>query len=185
MKILKLDKRGLPREWVTVELAATLMAKEKVIWSLGDLNMIMLGGINNLGQRSKLEIPSIIAVDGDIKSSIGKISLSNETLFRRDCGRCMYCGQTFSHQILTRDHVIPRGQGGLDVWTNVVASCKRCNNHKACRTPEEAGMPLLAIPFEPNWFEFLFLQNRKILGDQMDYLKNKFSDHRDWEHIAA
>ncbi|MCG8610265.1 MAG: HNH endonuclease [Pseudomonadales bacterium] len=53
-----------------------------------------------------------------------------------------------------------------------MTSCKRCNNQKADRTPEEAGMQLLAVPFVPSRHEVLFLSNRRILGDQMDFLRS-------------
>ena len=38
-------------------------------------------------------------------------------------------------------------------------------------------MPLLAIPYVPNWAEFLALSNRRILADQMDFLKSQFNRH--------
>ena len=41
--------------------------------------------------------------------------------------------------------------------------------------PEQAHMSLLAIPYEPNWAEFLALSNRRILADQMKFLKTQFS----------
>ena len=36
-------------------------------------------------------------------------------------------------------------------------------------------MPLLAIPYVPNWAEYLALSNRRILSDQMEFLKTQFS----------
>jgi len=47
--------------------------------------------------------------------------------------------------------------------------------------PEQANMELLAIPFEPNVFEFMYLANRQIRGDQMQYLKARFTGQRCWE----
>jgi len=35
-------------------------------------------------------------------------------------------------------------------------------------------MPLLAIPYVPNWAEFLALSNRRILADQMQFLRAQF-----------
>ena len=68
----------------------------------------------------------------------------------------------------------PLSQGGQDRWVNVVTACKRCNNHKAGRTPEQAGMELLAIPFCPTHAEYVYLQGRQILNDQMDFLLAHF-----------
>ena len=107
--------------------------------------------------------------------------LNNLELFRRDRNTCLYCGREFPDGALTRDHVIPISRGGHDLWSNVVAACKRCNSHKGCRTPDEAGMPLLAIPYVPNLAEYLVLRNRRILADQMEFLKSQFkSVERHW-----
>ena len=76
--------------------------------------------------------------------------------------------------MLSRDHVKPLSQGGADIWQNVVTACKRCNNYKAGRTPEEAHMQLLAIPFKPTHAEYVYLQGRHILADQMEFLLAHF-----------
>ncbi|MBU1722977.1 MAG: HNH endonuclease, partial [Gammaproteobacteria bacterium] len=60
------------------------------------------------------------------------------------------------------------------VWTNVVTACKHCNSRKGGRTPEQARMPLLAIPFQPTYAEYIFLQGRNILADQMEFLSAHF-----------
>jgi 5-methylcytosine-specific restriction endonuclease McrA len=88
----------------------------------------------------------------------------------------MYCAREFPELQLTRDHIQPTSRGGADRWENVVASCKRCNQHKADRTPEEANMQLVALPYRPNNAEYLALTNsRRILGDQMEFLRGQFS----------
>jgi len=53
---------------------------------------------------------------------------------------------------------------------NLVAACKACNNRKADRTPEAAGMKLHYVPYVPNRYEAFILSNRKILADQMEFL---------------
>ena len=50
---------------------------------------------------------------------------------------------------LTIDHVIPRSRGGKNDWLNLVTACKKCNQKKGNKTPEEAGMPLLKKPIVP------------------------------------
>jgi len=80
----------------------------------------------------------------------------------------------------SRLQTVPRAQNGLDVWENVVAACKGCNNFKADRTPEQAGMELLAIPFKPNVFEWAYLSQHTVLEDQMAYLEQRFSGRRQW-----
>ena len=106
--------------------------------------------------------------------------LCNRTLFRRDDHRCLYCGEQLPRSELTRDHVHPLSRGGTDRWENVVAACKRCNWKKDDKTPEEANMPLLAVPFRPNPFEWHFLAKDRILADQMDYLSRQFKAKRAW-----
>jgi 5-methylcytosine-specific restriction endonuclease McrA len=69
---------------------------------------------------------------------------------------------------------LPRSRGGKDTWTNVVSACKPCNQRKGARLPEEANMPLLAVPFQPTFSELLYLQNHNILEDQMQYLRKGF-----------
>ena len=96
--------------------------------------------------------------------------LNNHTLFRRDAQVCMYCGGRFLKRDLTRDHVRPISLGGSDIWANVVAACKRCNNFKGGRLPEVAGMELLAVPFVPTYAEYIYLKGRRVLADQMEFL---------------
>ncbi len=180
-RILKLNKSGLPQSWVSREEAATLYVKEQVLWSLGVDSFRINGGINRCGERSFLTLAPIIACEGTVGKNSFTPALSNRLLFRRDAHRCMYCGLEFDDRTLTRDHIIPRVQGGRDRWTNVVAACARCNHRKGGRTPEQAGMELLAIPFEPNVFEFMYLANRQIRGDQMEYLQARFTGQRCWE----
>lgn len=136
------------------------------------------GGVNSrTGLRSSVTVSSIIAVKGRVRghtAEAGTPRLSNRELFLRDGHLCLYCGMQLPEQMLTRDHIRPLSRGGLDCWSNVVAACKPCNHAKGARTPEEAGMQLLAVPFVPNRAEYLALSNRRILADQMDFLKKRF-----------
>lgn len=173
-KILRLNKAGSPVAWLTREETATLIVKEMVIWSMGDAVLEIRGGYNRLGRRTVLKLPSIVACEGKVHKDQYQ-PLENNFLFRRDQNICMYCGNARAAADLSRDHVLPLSRGGRDRWTNVVTSCRRCNNHKADRTPEEAGMQLLAVPFVPNQYEFLYLSNHNVLADQMEFLKARFS----------
>jgi 5-methylcytosine-specific restriction endonuclease McrA len=178
-QILRLDKAGTPISWINLEEAACLYTKELILWSIGEPRLVIRGGYNRITQKqSILTFAPVIAVDGTIHSSNHHVpSLTNSLLFARDHFICMYCGEKFSRSKLTRDHVIPKGQGGKDSWENCVTACLPCNHRKGCRTPEQAGMTLLAVPYKPNKYEYLALANRNILVDQMMFLEKGFS-HR-------
>lgn len=180
-RILHLNKAGLPTEWISREDAAILYTKDRVLWELGTQSTAMRGGINRNGSQSQIDVAPIIATRGKVTTQSFAPVLSNRFLFRRDGDRCLYCGDRFHFRDLSRDHVIPKAQGGKDIWTNVVTACKRCNHHKGNRTPEQADMPLLAIPFVPNRHEYFYLANRKILADQMDFLASSFSKQLNWK----
>ena len=180
--ILRLDLAGQPRGWMTLHEAISAYARGDVIWGIGDTLPPVFGGVQRIsGTRSQVVVQPIIAINGRIVDRI-TTPLCNRTLFRRDDHRCLYCGHQFARADLTRDHVLPASRGGKDRWENVVAACKRCNWQKDNRTPEEAGMPLLAIPFRPNPYEWHFLAKDRILSDQMDYLSKQFRADRDWAH---
>lgn len=71
---------------------------------------------------------------------------------------------------------MPVSKGGKDTWDNVVAACKRCNHFKGNRLLQDINLDLLALPYVPNFSEYLALINSgRILGDQMDFLKKSFS----------
>ncbi len=179
--VLRLDLSGNPQAWISREDAVVLYVKEQVVWELGETKLVMLGGHNRLtAKQSFLEMAPVIATRGDIGRRLMRKGLTNRMLFKRDNHLCMYCGDRFVHAELTRDHVVPRARGGKDIWENVVAACKRRNHAKADRTPEQAGMALLAVPFRPNVFESMFLSQHTVLEDQMEYLEKQFSGKRTW-----
>ncbi len=74
--------------------------------------------------------------------------------------------------------MVPTSRGGRDHWENVVSACLPCNVRKGGRTPQQANMPLLAIPYRPSWVEHLILSNRSILSDQMDFLMSHLPRNR-------
>ena len=179
-EVLRTDAAGMPLEWIDYQDAVKLYHLEQVAYGYGSPVYRLHGGISaKTGRRSVIEVNSIIATYGN-NHALSKARehyvppLNNHTLFKRDGHICMYCGKRFSSSDLSREHVTPLSRNGRDSWNNVVAACKRCNNHKAGRTPEEARMQLLAIPFTPNHAEYIFLKGRRILADQMKFLKAHF-----------
>jgi 5-methylcytosine-specific restriction endonuclease McrA len=171
--ILGLDIAGRPVDWLSWQDAVCLKVREQVAWTAGSETFLLRGGVRNFdGERSYVEINSIMAIRNArayFRDHVTPV-LTNAQLFRRDRFMCMYCGETHSTSCLTRDHVIPQSRGGLDIWGNVVTACRPCNLLKGSQTPEEAGMPLLALPYAPSRAEALILQNRRILADQAEFL---------------
>lgn len=181
-RILRLDLAGQPIGWINWQVAVCLHAREIVSWTLGELVISVKGGIcAHTGKRSKVDVNSIIACEGKLNTNKQAIipPLNNSALFERDESTCLYCGTRFPRRELTRDHVVPRSQGGRDTWENCVTACKRCNHHKGNRLLHEVNMELLALPYAPNLAEYLTLVNSsRILGDQMSFLETRFSRHR-------
>jgi len=178
--VLRTDIAGMPLEWIDYREAARLYHQEQVAYTCGSLIYRLYGGVNALtGLRTIVEVSSIVATVGHTGNPGNTRHdyvppLNNETLFRRDAYLCLYCGERFGSRELSRDHIRPFSQGGRDAWTNVVAACRSCNNVKAWRTPEQAGMQLLAVPFMPTYAEYIFLKGRRVLADQMEYLQAHF-----------
>jgi 5-methylcytosine-specific restriction endonuclease McrA len=179
-QVLRTDISGMPLEWVNYRDAVRLYHLGQVAYSCGVVLYRLRGGCNAItGIRSVIEVNAIIATHGD-HHALAKVRedyvppLSNATLFARDAFLCLYCGGRFHPSALSRDHITPLSRGGLDTWTNLVTACKRCNNHKAGRTPEEAGMSLLAVPFTPTHAEYIYLRGRRVLADQMEFLSAHF-----------
>lgn len=172
--ILALDAGGFPRRWIGIEEAAHCYVRGAVAWDLGDNAFVLRGGINRAsGQQSLLTLRSIVALRGDAAGRVPRArtpQVVRDMLFARDRQICAYCGGRFRFSELTAEHVLPQSRGGRDTWTNLVSACKPCNLRKANRTPEQASMPLLYVPYVPSQHEAFILRNRRILADQMEFL---------------
>lgn len=69
------------------------------------------------------------------------IAVRRATLFLQQDGRCFYCAEpmllrtrpcarTTPPNLLTREHLIPRCEGGTNRPPNIVAACAACNNRR-------------------------------------------------------
>jgi len=106
-----------------------------------DENKNFIQTVNNT-----FKIPEIIQFTKYDKTPSRKVHYNRRTIFLRDNNQCQYCASKVD---LTLDHLIPKCQGGLTTWENVVAACVKCNLKKAGRTPKEAKMSLLKKPIKP------------------------------------
>lgn len=170
--ILALDMAGSPAAWLNPREAAHYIATGLVAWELGETCHTMRGGINAAsGRQSLLELKPIIALRGKAHAVRQHwVPFNRHQLMRRDRLMCAYCGELFREEDLTVEHIRPESRGGETSWMNCVAACKACNNRKDDRLPEEARMPLLYLPYEPNRHESFLLDRRRVLADQMEFL---------------
>lgn len=97
----------------------------------------------------ELKMPSIIRFLKAVRGKKRAVKFSRENVYLRDKGTCQYCGTKVPRHDFTYDHVTPRNQGGQTTWDNIVIACTPCNQKKAGRTPEQAGMHLTSRPVRP------------------------------------
>jgi len=170
----------MPLEWIDYRDAVRLHFMGQVAYAFGQTLFSLRGGVSaRTGERTVVNVSSIVATIGHRHNPGNRHQgyvppLNNETLFRRDAYLCLYCAQRFPTSQLSRDHVTPLSRGGQDTWNNVVTACRRCNNLKAWRTPEQARLQLIAVPFTPSYAEYIYLKGRRVLADQMEYLLAHF-----------
>jgi hypothetical protein len=172
--VLQLDIQRTPQAWISIEQAASHYATGSVAWEEGEGPLRTLrGGWNAvIGRQSLMEIHPIIALSGASRVNLFDVtpSISKAKLLRRDRMTCAYCGQCFAERDLQCEHILPESRGGAWSWMNLVTACAWCNGRKADRTPEEAGMPLMYLPYVPSRFEDFLLAGRNIRADVHDWL---------------
>jgi 5-methylcytosine-specific restriction endonuclease McrA len=96
-----------------------------------------------------IKIPAVVRLLRAFRRHRQPVKFSRVNIYARDRYSCQFCGANKPIGDLTYDHVVPRSQGGKTTWTNIVTACEPCNREKANRTPEQAGMRLLATPVRP------------------------------------
>ncbi len=176
-QVLQLDIQGTPQAWISVEQAVSHYATGSVAWEDGAGPLLtMRGGFNVArGVQSRIDVSPIIALHGCARLNLFDItpSFSKAKLLRRDRFTCAYCAQQFREQDLTCEHILPVSRGGLWKFENLVCACRECNHKKGARTPEEAGMPLVYLPYVPSRWEDFLLEGRNIRADVHDWLASR------------
>lgn len=115
----------------------------------------LLNNIEDITNAEISNIPTIIKMRYYVAVPYKELPFNKKNIYTRDNYTCQYCGK--QTETLTLDHVFPKSRGGKYTWENIVACCPECNQKKADRTPEEAGMKLLREPVRPSDFmEFEF-----------------------------
>lgn len=173
-QVLQLDIQGTPQAWITLEDAAHHYASDAVAWEDGSMPLATLRGGFNVarGAQSIIVVQPIIALRGAARLNLFDVVpvVTKAKLLRRDRYTCAYCGQVFAERDLQVEHIVPRSRGGRDDWMNLVAADSVCNGRKADRTPEEAGMPLVYLPYVPSLFENFLMVGRHVRADVHEWL---------------
>jgi len=126
--------------------------------------------------RFHIAVPRIIRLLLYDRLPKQQVKFNRRNIYARDGNRCQYCGRKFPTQELSIDHVVPRSLGGRSTWENVVCCCLQCNIRKGGRTPEQAGMRLIAPPKRPRRSPVI---NVKLSNSKYRSWK-QFLDHAYW-----
>lgn len=171
MSILDLEKPVLVLNFSYEPLNITNIKRAVTMMVVGKAEMVEAkDGLKIHSPSTILPVPSVIRLKYYINPYSFTVKLTRKNLYKRDNGRCQYCGTTKN---LTIDHIIPTSRNGETTWANCVLCCHSCNSRKGQRTPREAGMKLLKRPKEPtilsflhryitedeNWKKYLFMGN--------------------------
>jgi 5-methylcytosine-specific restriction endonuclease McrA len=141
-KTLKLDMSFRPIEVIDAieALVLCLVGKAQAIES----HTLEINSVN-----SSFKLPSVIALKRIVKFHFKTMACKRQNVIWRDQNQCQYCGNKFCIENLTIDHILPRSKGGKNTWKNLVTACKKCNQKKGNKTPEQANMFLIRTPFKP------------------------------------
>lgn len=123
------------------------------------ITMLCLGKVEVIEEYSReihsvsftVKLPSVVRLLRMVKRPKTPVKFSRQNIYARDRYKCQYCGDRFSTEDLTYDHVIPKSRGGRTEWKNIVTCCIDCNRKKGGRKPSEASMKLIRKPKRPTW----------------------------------
>ncbi len=97
----------------------------------------------------EIQVPRVIRLMDYEKLPKQTVKFNRRNIFARDNNQCQFCGKKFPTTELSLDHIVPRSQGGLSTWENIVCACVNCNVKKGGRTPKQAHMTLIRKPEKP------------------------------------
>jgi len=123
------------------------------------ITLLMLGKVEVVKEYEReirsltfaMKMPAVVRMLYMVKWRQEPIKFSRKNIYARDSGRCQYCGKSLPRQEITYDHIVPKSQGGVTTWENIVICCLACNSRKSGRTPPQANMKLLKKPVKPKW----------------------------------
>ena len=150
--VLFLDREWRPlrvETWQTA-ITALFLGKVEIIEHSADRTI--------RGVERTYPMPSVVRLLRHFKRDKQRLRFSRVNIYVRDKFTCQYCGKKMMTEDLTFDHVVPRKQGGVTSWENIVTACVKCNLTKGPRTPAEANMPLLSRPVKPYYLPAIMVR---------------------------
>ncbi len=129
-------------------------------------------------QKMTIPVPKVVLCNEFVPvAKPGVPALSRLNCALRDAFTCGYCGKLFAIHDLTFDHVVPRRDGGLSTWDNLIMACRKCNsmkghepaNYNGVRGVVRSGnfVPLWR-PRTPTWDELYKLGLRNVSAEVRD-----------------
>ncbi len=97
-----------------------------------------------------VKVPEVIVLSKYDKVFRKNVKLTKRNIYIRDNYKCQYSGKRIPTSEADIDHVIPKSQGGLNSWDNMVVCTKEINRKKGNKTPEQAGLKLIKKPRKPS-----------------------------------
>ncbi len=152
------------------------------VWSWQDaIKAVFLDRVNivstyDVSVRSTsfaMRLPSVVSLKTYVKPARNP-AFTRFNVFLRDRFSCQYCGD---REDLTFDHLVPRCKGGTTTWENVLTACSPCNLRKGSKTPREAGMAPMQLPYRPTVHD---LHNNGRLFPP-NYLHRSWLDYLYWD----
>ena len=132
------NNHGRPQGWVPPTITQRVESITRVVKALSKIAPLT-GAVVEIGQfdTQKLVNPDVEGVGYQQGPGFGYEDRRHTVLSYFNY-TCQYCGT--KKGVMTEEHVIPRGRGGTDAWSNLTCACKDCNDKKGDRTPTEVGM---------------------------------------------
>lgn len=138
--------------------ALKMVFKEKVEVLKYSENTIRCG-------ETEIPIPTVMKLIKIIRTIYrNRVPFTKKNIMVRDKYECAYCG---SRRELTIDHIIPSSRGGKTNFENCITACRKCNNTKGSRTPNEAGMYMKRRAYQPTISEFLMIKMKQLGIDKV------------------
>jgi hypothetical protein len=176
VRLLSLDAHGRVLDWMSWQDATCLYVRGAVAWTLGDPCLSVPRRDVPRERRAERARPASDRRRARPRQSAR--TRSDACIDQRRPVRARPALVPVLRAAIARDNISPattssrcRGRSATSGKTSSPPASTAIRA-RAVRTPQQASMPLLAVPYRPSWIEHLILSNRNILADQMAFLKN-------------